>query len=217
MGKAALAEVLGEVKHGRAHARLALLEKRRGEPDATLEVPLVDGLAEGLPPGPPWERGRELARRLCEQLGLGSKPILNDRFGAHFGVDPSRLEPTEEAVVAGFSEDGAGRVGIVVRRGAPTTLRFAVARLLGDAMERPPSDRVMPATDLATARHKFQRAFAQEFLCPVEVVSQRVSLPHPSDEEVAAVAWDYQVSEWLIQAALMNHGLVERRYFPHLL
>lgn len=73
-------------------------------------------------------------------------------------------------------------------------------------------DAVQALTDARTARQKFQRAAAQELLCPVEGLKERVTLPRPSDEELSTAADHFNVSLRVVTHTLVNKKLVSRDY-----
>ncbi len=219
MGLSALEEVLADAKHTRGQARIEALREARRRPDGYLNLTSLRGVVAGSTRDePPWKRGMRLARDLRQSLNLGEGPISNDTFRDLFGLDLPRATPDGSDISAGFVDGGdPTTIGVVLHKGHPSSLRFASARILGDALTRPETDSLLPVTDQATARQKTQRAFAQEFLCPIEAIRQRVSLPVPTEEEVLQVASDYQVSEWLVRTALVNRGLVDRGFLPNAL
>ena len=78
-----------------------------------------------------------------------------------------------------------------MRRPHRTSQRFDLARLVGDhfwAMGN--GDMLLPATLAVTARQKFQRAFAQELLCPFEDVRERMAGGVALDELVEEAVRD---------------------------
>jgi len=93
-----------------------------------------------------------------------------------------------------------------------TSRRFDIARLIGDAAVAEQADALSPLTRSRTARQKFQRAAAQELLCPVEGLVERVTLPVPDEDELVEAAQYYQVSEHVVATTLVNHRLVSRDY-----
>jgi hypothetical protein len=66
---------------------------------------------------------------------------------------------------------------------AVTTRSQALARLVAEHLRAGLEERLLPATDAKTARQKFQRAFAQEFLCPFEELTQYLETEDPTDEK----------------------------------
>jgi Zn-dependent peptidase ImmA (M78 family) len=78
---------------------------------------------------------------------------------------------------------------------------------LAESLSAPAEDLWLPLTDRATARQKFQRAFAAEFLAPIDEVSDRLGSSRTS-ESVEDVADEYCVSPLAIRSHLANHGLL---------
>ncbi len=63
----------------------------------------------------------------------------------------------------------------------------------------------MPATKVVTARQQFQRAFAQEFLCPYDKL-QEVIGSSPGVDDIEYAAERFEVSTWVVVCALVNNG-----------
>ena len=59
----------------------------------------------------------------------------------------------------------------------PSSRRFGLARLMADHIASAAEDALLPATRLKTERQKFQRAFAQEFLCPFDALNEHLGYP----------------------------------------
>jgi hypothetical protein len=88
--------------------------------------------------------------------------------------------------------------------------RFELCRLIADAAVLAESDRLLSATMAKTSRQKFQRAFAQEFLCPVEALIESLGASQPGDDEIEAAAAHFQVSPLLVRTTLVNNGILPR-------
>ena len=69
---------------------------------------------------------------------------------------------------------------------------------------------MLPITDAGTALQKFTRAFAQEFLCPWAELKSFVEEEGTSDDVIARAADHYDVSERLVETALVNHHMMSR-------
>lgn len=88
--------------------------------------------------------------------------------------------------------------------------RFEAARFIADYLSAAGSDRWLPITDAATARQKLQRAFAAEFLCPIDSLRSYLGDEFlPQDFEDAAEY--FGISETAIKSHLANHYLIPRR------
>ena len=70
---------------------------------------------------------------------------------------------------------------------------------------------MLPATATKTARQKFQRAFAQQLLCPVDDLKGLVATNQPTDDQIEEAATEFDVSPLLIKTTLVNQGLLERQ------
>ena len=76
------------------------------------------------------------------------------------------------------------------------------------------SERLLPITESYTPRQQFQRAFATEFLCPVESLKDFIGNRPPDADLVVEAASRYQVSTMLIERALINNGLLAQGSWP---
>jgi len=91
-----------------------------------------------------------------------------------------------------------------------TTRRFAVSRLIGDSLHFNNDERLRPATKSKTSRQKFQRAFAQAFLCPIDALMDKVKTEEPDEDDIAKAAEYFNVSPLMIRTTLVNKGKLER-------
>lgn len=63
-------------------------------------------------------------------------------------------------------------------------------------------------------RQKFQRAFAQEVLCPWAALEAFVGPDEPDDDMIGAAAWHFHVSQRLIETTLVNKGRMPPDVLP---
>ena len=63
---------------------------------------------------------------------------------------------------------------------------------------------------MTTSRQQFQRAFAQEFLCPYDKLQEVLGAGPPSVDDVEYAAEHFAVSTWVVMCALANNGAVSR-------
>ena len=68
----------------------------------------------------------------------------------------------------------------------------------------------MVATDAKTTRQQFQRAFAREFLCPLDELQEFIGSGKPNSDVIDAAAEQFQLSSWTIATTLVNKGVLER-------
>src|SRR5690606_40815912 len=111
-------------------------------------------------------------------------------------------------ISAGFKENG--KASVVLDKRNPTGRRFALARIMADFLTADDQDRLFPITQALTAREKLQRAFAQEFLCPLASLEEFLGDEGPSSDRIEEAAEYFQVSPLVISRKLMNKGLIDR-------
>lgn len=167
----------------------------------------------------PWQQAAQVAQMARDRWQLDPGPIRNETLSNLFGIPERAIrEPVMNAPVpmaAGYRENGhSGVVRVFLNRRYPTGLRFALARLVADHLRAGLQDRLLPATEAKTARQKFQRAFAQEFLCPFEDLTQHLATEDPTDEKIEDAAAYFEVSPLLVKALLVNRGVLDRIVLP---
>jgi Zn-dependent peptidase ImmA (M78 family) len=91
----------------------------------------------------------------------------------------------------------------VFRKARKDARRFEAARFLGDFLMASPDDRWLPLTDTKTARQKMQRAFAAEFLMPIEELVGFMGNDF-SNERMESAAEEFQVSSLAVRSHLAN-------------
>ena len=64
-----------------------------------------------------------------------------------------------------------------------------------------------------TERQKFQRAFAQGFLCPFDDLRAYINTDEPGEDDIHAAARHFHVSERLIEATLISNHVIDRGSF----
>ena len=220
-GEALLEFLSGLPLAGPSASRLAELLKWMGgcenRPRYKSRLPLVEGLRQdsSRPSGrnasePPWARGyrcarwargalnagpgerfrsvRELARRLDAPNFSSAAPISGVRALIQFDHDDVRVH-----------------LGRAPLRRRPESALFALGRAVGDAIANPPVERSV-VNDLHDAsRQAVGRAFAAEFLAPVdEILSMR-----DDGKDAASVAAEFGVSEEVVERQLQNRRRIE--------
>jgi hypothetical protein len=114
------------------------------------------------------------------------------------------------AIPLGFRTETANELDIYFDGRFSTTRRFAACRLLGDYLYFSNQERLLPATHAKTARQKFQRAFAQEFLCPNKALLEKIQTMTPDEDDISEAARYFDVSPLLVKTTLVNYGRLER-------
>mgnify|MGYP000222865382 CR=1 FL=1 len=165
----------------------------------------------------PWQRAEAVAEIVRNAWDIGPRdPISTETFSNVVELDPAFLATSGEEKDAlpmsvGFrSQERQDSMLVALHRKPITSRRFALARIIGDYFYTVPEDRFLPATNAATVRQKFQRAFAQELLCPYEALISIVG-EHPSDDDaIEDAAVMFEVSPLLVKTTLVNKGVLER-------
>ena len=91
-----------------------------------------------------------------------------------------------------------------------TSRRFALARLVADHVATTECEILLPVTGSLTSRQKFQRAFAQEFLCPFGALEEYIGQGTPSRDTVNEAADHFNVSPLMIHTTLVNKDVLDR-------
>jgi len=199
------------------------------DPGATLERVMAFADAEGLEghidlalptgdvtaavPTPAWQRGGALARRARAAVGLNGAAVADKLLCELVNL------PMERALNTQDTPRAHSPLSMAIRHGASRQLKFLLrkrnrpgrrcelTRLLGDALMADTDDRWLPATDAKTARQKMQRAFAIEFLCPIQSLTAFLGDDFSSDATEEA-AEHFGVSHTAVETHLVNNGLL---------
>ncbi len=158
----------------------------------------------------PWRAGYTLAKLARRQYGLDHGPIGTERLSEIFDVFADRIthHPTASPCGAIFrGHPDADELSIVLSARSARSRRFEFVRLVGGHLADWSGDRLIAATRAKTARQKMQRAFAAEFLCPVEGLREMLG-GQPADEDfIDEAAERYDVSSELVRRMIHNGGL----------
>jgi hypothetical protein len=208
LGNSALEEVTAEARHSTGPVLQMILELDksrtggfRGKRPSLPGIPRAEGER-------PWQSGARLAQFARQQWNFGNKPIMNKALADLLDIKPNVF--TDKSTV-GTQMPFALRTrehdtfDLYFDRPSPTTRRFAVSRLIGDQLWFDNQERLFPATHAKTSRQKFQRAFAQEFLCPIHELLKMIPAQNPDEDDISEAAKHFQVSPLLIRTTLVNH------------
>ena len=160
----------------------------------------------------PWRQAKEDARFLRESIEVGSGAVSDEKMSELLGMTLKSIEDSAhstrlKATIVGRVDDR--RVKVTTRKRHPAARRFEMARLVGgyaDVMVRDDSS-WFASTDAATARQKYQRAFAAEFLCPIESLKEMLD-GDMSESAVEDAASEFAVSERTVETQLVNERLI---------
>ncbi|MEI7731027.1 MAG: hypothetical protein WCO56_28025 [Verrucomicrobiota bacterium] len=218
LGKRALEEVATEARHATGDALQPIRELGRSRKPKTggfcVSLPDLDKSVLAQVDGDrPWQRGNKLARLVRHAWGFAKKPMKNKTLADLLATKPAIF--TDGATVGtqmpfGLRTDGNAACHIYFDRPTTTTRRFAASRLIGDHLYFASQERLLPATRAKTSRQKFQRAFAQEFLCPVDALLEKIQTTQPDEYDITEAADHFHVSPLMIRTTLVNKGELER-------
>jgi len=174
-----------------------------------ISIPTHAGVQNGALP--PWQRARQFAAAIRESLSLGVDP-LNDKTLSELlqiSADDLNAKPSAYAPMGLAVRTGNQGLKLLFHKKNRLARRFEAARFIADYISAEESDRWLPITDSGTARQKLQRAFAAEFLCPIDSLRSYLGddfLPEAFEE----AAEHFGISEMAIKSHLANHHLIPR-------
>ena len=169
---------------------------------------------------PPWRLAVAAATELRQRLRVPPGPIRNPRLSEVLGIKIDRLATQRNwppSVPYGLRlRDASGNVNrLALRSRWAHSRRFELCRSLGDIIWSG-NDPLGPLSAAKSGRQKFQRAFAQEFLCPFDDLRAYIPNENPTDDDIHAAARHFHVSERLIQTTLVNHDVIDRETFDQM-
>lgn len=169
---------------------------------------------------PPWRLAVRAASELRQRLRVPPGPIRNPRLSEVLGINIDRLATQRSwppSVPYGLRlRNASGNVNrLALRSRWAHSRRFELCRSLGDIIWSG-NDPLGPLSAAKSGRQKFQRAFAQEFLCPFDDLRAYIPHDHPTDDDIHAAARHFHVSERMIQTTLVNHDVIDRETFDQM-
>lgn len=214
-----LAELLSGLSTlgGRASGQqvLAWLRTAEARPDALSRLPGLDDLRNSLNERQltqnelPWYAGYRCARVVRKQLGIGlgerlDFPALAKRLEAAQFADAEPVSGVR-AIVETRAETTHVHLPAIKSRHRAVSELFAFCRAIGDAVANPPAQRSV-VNDLHSAtRQATGRAFAAEFLAPVdEILSMQRDGKSRSE-----IAMDFGVSQEVVKRQLENQQRIQ--------
>ncbi|MCM2477948.1 ImmA/IrrE family metallo-endopeptidase [Serpentinimonas maccroryi] len=218
VGDAALSELAPALAASGASPDLALIGQLASAPGMVGTPDISPDSIDHLGHGAPWERAIHDARALRRRIGHVSGPVsdrsLHDLLGLSSDAAAHWSAPVGRSPAAVAIPLNDRQLKWVPRRRNPVGRRFELARFLGEYLRPPTSSHQagwLASTDLSTFRQKYQRAFAAEFLCPIDSLTSFLGGDFSSYaiEEAAA---EFDVSEQTITSLLLNNGYIHHHY-----
>ncbi|MDD5037050.1 MAG: hypothetical protein PHE55_20175 [Methylococcaceae bacterium] len=158
----------------------------------------------------PWERGRNLAHQAREQAGITGGILKDGDLCDLLGISPgevfSAAATSRPPLGLSIRHNGSKRSKFLFSKPHPHGLRFELARHLGNHLIAKAEDSWLPVTNTKTARQKFQRAFAAEFLCPIQKLKEYLEDDFSMDA-IEDAAEHFCVSEEAVKAQLVNNKI----------
>ena len=158
----------------------------------------------------PWEQGCQLAYEARKAWGLNDEAIADAHLSDLLHVPASSFrEPDSQNPLLGLAirEQGSARLNMIFRRGNRLGRRFEAARFMAEQFTAPANDRWLPQTDYKTARQKLQRAFAAEFLCPIDALLEYMGNDF-ADAKMEDAGEHFGVSSLAIRSHLVNNDIL---------
>ena len=227
-GTSAVQEVAAASKAQTIHHLHSLWDDAQRN-DLLIHVPHADTIRQRLQTdtvraGVPWQRATRAAQIARDVWGL-EVPIKTAAFSDLFSLPKERFSESpssggQRPLIAGFRDPGRpDSFRLAWSNRHPASRRFALARLVADHIVTPEEERLLPGTRSTTSRQKFQRAFAQEFLCPFEALKSHLEVhldaETPSDDSIDDAAQYFEVSPLTVRTTLVNKGVLGRETLPN--
>ena len=179
--------------------------------------PRIPKLPDIPPASEPLQRAKADATTLRGLIGTGDGAVKNSTLEEMLDIDMRRLgdmpgNDRRPAALANRIDER--RIRFVARKRHPLSRRFELARLIGGYVDTMARDNKtwLALTDATTARQKYQRAFAAEFLCPINPLKSFLD-GNFSESAIEEAADEFMVSERTVSAQLVNNHLISRSTF----
>ena len=197
-----------------------LCDAARGSDGISVHIPSYDNIRQRLrietdPSDIPWRRA-ERAAQIAREVWDVSVPISTDQLSDLFHITEKQFSDSRstnyKSLIAGFRpSDSSDSFQISWNSNYQTSRRFALARIVSDNFIASDNENLLPGTRSMTSRQKFQRAFAQEFLCPFETLKEELNDEKPNSDDVHRVADHFDVSPLTVLTTLVNKGILEQQ------
>ena len=192
---------------------LAWLRTAEARPADRSRLPAVDDLRQGMADTRraaagemPWRAGYRCAREVRRRLNVGAA----ERFDV--STLAARLGGPRFAAAEGGVSDLRAVVATTAEthvhlspRHAPSRELFALGRAIGDAVANPPAERSAVNNLHDAARQATGRAFAAEFLAPIDEIRSMLEDGKVHDD----IAADFGVDLELVERQLQNQDHID--------
>ncbi len=160
----------------------------------------------------PWKQAVRDARSLRKSIGNESAPIDNSTMFELLGMDKRAETKWDEVVQSGqkasVALNSGGHMKYIPRKKHPHAKRFELGRFIADYGIAADGEWLVE-TDQSTARQKYQKAFAAEFLCPIDGLVEFLE-DNYTDDAIEKASDHFNVSAITIESLLANNGYIDR-------
>lgn len=165
-----------------------------------------------LPGQTPWQAAEDAAIALRRALNLGdtiSWTDLGDILSVRWQLLKEATATARNLPFAAKTGDQGTSARVALAMRPLNDRRFELARMIGDEVWT--GGRGFGVVSRSrTDRQKFQRAFAQALLCPMEALRQIVDVTRPTREQIVRAATRFGVRDSVIITILRNRGYLPR-------
>jgi len=160
----------------------------------------------------PWQQAKEVASFVRKKIDNEEKPLTNKILCDLLGLQESEYDawqpPERQSISVAVPSEKNGFYYHPRTKRHPLAKRFEFARLIGDYLLYGKQGKSwLASTDIKTSRQKYQRAFAAEFLCPLDNLQEHLNNDY-SESAIEDASEYFEVSEQTIENILINNRLV---------
>jgi hypothetical protein len=162
--------------------------------------------------GKPWERGYRVAQKLRALLELSPELPLPDidavtraLLGAPADVISSIRNMEAHCGARGIASKNADGLALAVTKQSARDPRFQLVATFADLLFSE-SGELFLSTGASTDRQKRNRAFAAEFLAPIEGIKGRWSTSRSPEVNQEDIARDLAVSPYIVRYQILNQA-----------
>lgn len=215
----AIAAVRGETSIETLGEAVSIAQRSRVTCDLREAVTAAGNVKRG-PEVRIWESAEDAAMKVRRALGVDKGPLKNTRLKDLLKVSREDFRAragstTKLSYGLRLRHEDQKRNVVALDARWPQNRRFEFSRTLGDAIWSG-DDALGPMTKAKTRRQKFQRSFAQSLLCPYDDLMAYMNTGYPNEDDVAAAARHFHVSERVVQTLLVNKGTIDRKRFDEM-
>ena len=160
----------------------------------------------------PWQQAKEVASFVLKKIDNEEKPLTSKILCDLLGLQTSEYDawqpPERQSISVAIPSEKDGFYYHPRTKRHPLAKRFEFARLIGDYLLYGKHGKSwLASTDIKTSRQKYQRAFAAEFLCPLDNLQDHLNNDY-SESAIEDASEYFEVSEQTIENILINNGLI---------